>query len=32
LRDVVDLGVQGVALALLFLPAASRWYRRGDAA
>jgi hypothetical protein len=31
-RDVVDFAVQGVALALLFLPAASRWYRRADAA
>lgn len=27
-RDVVDWSVQAVALALLFLPAASRWYRR----
>lgn len=27
-RDVVDWAVQAVALGLLFLPAASRWYRR----
>jgi len=26
-RDVVDWIVQGVAVAMLFLPAASRWYR-----
>lgn len=31
-RDLVDWGVQGVALALLFLPAASRWYRRTESA
>ena len=27
-RDVADFAVQGLALTLLFLPAASRWYRR----
>ena len=27
-RDVVDFAVQGLALMLLVLPAASRWYRR----
>jgi|GEM_PF-3768275 len=29
-RDGVDWAVQAVALMLLFLPAASRWYRRTD--